>query len=1166
MTTKLNLNVSPYYDDFDEFKNFHQILFKPGYAVQARELTQLQTILKNQIEKFGNNIFKHGSVVIPGNSFADLQVPYVKLNPTYSAQNIDVSLFENKVIIGETSGVKAKVRKAVAAEGSDPNTFYLVYLSGGVIDNVQTGKTVFDASENVYLEDNPAIKATVVSSAHSGFGSMAFVNAGVYYVNGTFVQVASQSAVIAKYSTTPSCHVVLEVKEEIKKQSEDETLLDPAQGSYNYAAPGADRLKIYLQLTFVALESTLPENLIEIMRYNQGVLELHARTPKYSELEKALAARTYDESGDYVVSGFDIAVEEYAADDDKLAVTVSPGRAYIRGFAAEQLAKSTILIDKARTASHVKETAVNMQPKFGQYFYISNLSGVFDIGNHETVTLWNDNDHTNGSATQLGTAKVYGLDFLIGDPVAGTAIYKLWVHSVNLNSGITADQIGGVRYNSGANRAFVCSKMKININTGLNFTASELINFGSTRTATVKYWNPQSLEAYIYRHDHVKFVPNNGDVIVGATSTASGTVANKTTLVSEGQSSLLFSLPKNSCKSLKNSQNAYALSYTVQKELSLSTDGSGNGTTSVAGGVVQAISVDNFIAIGSTGVLLNSLFSLDVSGTIITCAGGPVSSTVKIYCTVTKTTIAPRAKSKTTTSQTFPTAIGDIQLSKCDIIRVVQVIDTVGDITANYNLDTGQRDYAYERGSLKLKAGKLSASGSTTVTYEYYDHGATGDFFSIDSYSSDATLRDRRNVYISATNSVVYDLLSCIDFRPRVGDNGLLSGANSRKNDIIISEATFSTALQYYVGRTDVVTIDASGTLRVVPGIPAEVPYAPAVPAGQFAMNILNIPAYTRIAEGVGNTRLDVERFTMRDIKGIQQRVERLENYVTLTQAEQVTSATEIIDAATGLNRFKTGYLVENFQDPFKLGRTTSSEFKATFAGNRVGPQVESLKFRLKPDTLTNVVQKKNGIFVSYTETPLIKQPLSSRVTNLNPFLVVAWSAMASVSPREDVWVEMNDLPTVFETETEYIDVQVPIPCPPPPPAQPPVVTTPPAVVTPTPSLWNETTTNANTPTKSATTWDTWEGLQDHYVQSTGKLDAGFWTDDSLARSIQAAANLEFSSNGTATTIFDTPAMTAVVSNFASTGQNVIYSSGGVQVTMVTAADGSRQAVLSYDK
>jgi hypothetical protein len=80
-----NYNISPYYDDFSETGGFHQILFKPGFAVQSRELTQLQTILRDQIQKFGNHIFKHGSVVIPGNAIADLYVPTIKLLPTFNS-------------------------------------------------------------------------------------------------------------------------------------------------------------------------------------------------------------------------------------------------------------------------------------------------------------------------------------------------------------------------------------------------------------------------------------------------------------------------------------------------------------------------------------------------------------------------------------------------------------------------------------------------------------------------------------------------------------------------------------------------------------------------------------------------------------------------------------------------------------------------------------------------------------------------------------------------------------------------------------------------------------------------------------------------------------------------------------------------------------------------
>ena len=61
-----NLNVAPYYDDFDKDDNFHRVLFRPGFAIQARELTTLQSILQNQVERFGRHMFKEGSMVIPG--------------------------------------------------------------------------------------------------------------------------------------------------------------------------------------------------------------------------------------------------------------------------------------------------------------------------------------------------------------------------------------------------------------------------------------------------------------------------------------------------------------------------------------------------------------------------------------------------------------------------------------------------------------------------------------------------------------------------------------------------------------------------------------------------------------------------------------------------------------------------------------------------------------------------------------------------------------------------------------------------------------------------------------------------------------------------------------------------------------------------------------------
>ena len=83
MAQQTNLNVSPYFDDFDQTDNYYKILFKPGYPIQARELTGLQSILQNQIDRFGQHFFKEGAKVIPGNTAYSRSYYAVELNATH---------------------------------------------------------------------------------------------------------------------------------------------------------------------------------------------------------------------------------------------------------------------------------------------------------------------------------------------------------------------------------------------------------------------------------------------------------------------------------------------------------------------------------------------------------------------------------------------------------------------------------------------------------------------------------------------------------------------------------------------------------------------------------------------------------------------------------------------------------------------------------------------------------------------------------------------------------------------------------------------------------------------------------------------------------------------------------------------------------------------------
>jgi hypothetical protein len=112
MPEQTNLNVAPFFDDFNEENNFVKTLFRPGFAIQARELTQLQSALQNQIERHGNHIFQEGAMVIPG-QISLVDVATLKLTSTFSGETIDPSQYFNAdtpvLITGATTGVTAKV-------------------------------------------------------------------------------------------------------------------------------------------------------------------------------------------------------------------------------------------------------------------------------------------------------------------------------------------------------------------------------------------------------------------------------------------------------------------------------------------------------------------------------------------------------------------------------------------------------------------------------------------------------------------------------------------------------------------------------------------------------------------------------------------------------------------------------------------------------------------------------------------------------------------------------------------------------------------------------------------------------------------------------------------------------------------------------------------------
>ena len=156
-----NTLSSTYKDDFRDSDNYHRILFNTGVGLQARELTQLQTILQKQIERFGNNVFKEGAVVKPGGINVNPQYEFIKLDETDPSHVMptDVTTLVGKTVTGQTSSIVATILEAVAAAGSDPATLFVKYTNtataqsgGDIVTQRMASNEIMDVSDGTDLK------------------------------------------------------------------------------------------------------------------------------------------------------------------------------------------------------------------------------------------------------------------------------------------------------------------------------------------------------------------------------------------------------------------------------------------------------------------------------------------------------------------------------------------------------------------------------------------------------------------------------------------------------------------------------------------------------------------------------------------------------------------------------------------------------------------------------------------------------------------------------------------------------------------------------------------------------------------------------------------------------------------------------------------------------
>ena len=483
MPSPTDFNLSPYYDDFTESKKFHRILFRPSFAVQARELTQSQTILQNQIERVGDHLFKKGAMIIPGQVSIDTDYYSIKLT-SISSSNTLAQFTTGTVLTGGTSGVIAEITGTDATDGTDPNTLYVKYNKTGTNNT----SFVFSDGETITGTNSDSVSlSAVVATTHTG--SAAKIQSGVYYINGFFVQIDTSTLILDKYTNAPSYRVGFSVTESFVTPNDDNSLNDNAAGSSNSNAPGAHRFKILLALAKKTLSSTEDENFYEIARVEEGITKSIVRNTEYAVLEDTLARRTFDESGDYVLTNPDFDVREHLISGNnrgiytsgngglatKLALGVSPFKAYVKGYESERIGTTFVDVEKARDF----ETANNHKTRFNikNFISVNNVYGQPDIGfvsgdveAFKTVNLFDTATAVRGTqqstvgttVPQIGRAKSRGFETVsateASDINATSSIYRHFLFDIEMFT-------------------------HLNLTTSASFTTGEVIS-GATSGAT----------------------------------------------------------------------------------------------------------------------------------------------------------------------------------------------------------------------------------------------------------------------------------------------------------------------------------------------------------------------------------------------------------------------------------------------------------------------------------------------------------------------------------------------------------------------------------------------------------------------------------------------------------------------------------------------------------
>lgn len=847
-----------YRDDFADSDNYHRILFNNGRALQARELTQLQTIIQKEAERHARFVFKEGAAVHSGGYQINPKFEFAKLNTTAYSLPPSYSSLIGETFVGLTSTIKVRIVDIKPAEGSDPATIFIEYInnnsvSGGsepvrltpgeILNGETSGTNLQVQTTNTTV--NPAL----------GRGLRFSIKEAVYFVNGHFVFTPSQSIIVSKYNTEPTEKIGFVITEQVVTASDDPDLYDNSNDTPNLTSPGADRYRIRLTLE---LESNIDSDTSYIPAFDiiDGRVAA-AKTPgdeSLNVIRDIMAKRTYEESGDYTVKPFILKTLANDSDNTKLDITINDGIAYVKGYRYETFSPIRIPINKPRNTTTINNNVIAAE--YGSYVLASNFIGMPSFNTLATINL---RSATGYGGSTIGTARVRAVEKF------GSS-YRIYIFDVVMNSG---QQFSSVR---------------------------------SVGTSATQYSNLilENSAAVIKDAANNNLFFNLSNIRPAALTDISLATQRLFTGTTTGSGTIQFNLSATG-ETFSNSSNWI---------LTVDSSGAEQAVTIAAGGN------------GTASVTLGTL---------------PTNSAVSLAGYVNKG--AGSVKTKTLTNRTAtltPDSSDNVSLQRADIYRINSVKDgssTGNDITRYYVADFGQRDNYYDEGRLLLKSGYPAPAGNVYVDFDYFEHGASGDFFAVNSYIGQVEYEDIPT-HRQKNGETVY-LRNVLDFRSRkanTADN--FTGTGAVRIELPANTDLITADVSYYLGQAFRIVISQNGEFVAVPGDQSLYPVYPEIPINSMEVYKLSVNPYCLNDSDVSLTYIDNKRYTMRNIAGLENRINRIEEFASLSMLELETSALEVLDSS-GNNRLKIGITADGFKDHFQSARSDGEYNASTDIYNR---------------------------------------------------------------------------------------------------------------------------------------------------------------------------------------------------------------------------------------